>query len=81
MGRAWGRGVARRALRGAGGGTEMGALAVFLRPWAQESGGFLTGLGCQGMSWAFLALIPPLAGVVAALATGAAARRTLGELT
>ena len=59
----------------------MGALAVFLLPSAQESGGFLTGLGFQGMRWAFLALIPPLAGVVAYLATGAAARRTLGELT
>ncbi|MCH2067646.1 cell division protein FtsX [Shimia sp.] len=79
--RAFVRRFTLRALLGAAVGTAMGALAVFLLPSAQESGGFLTGLGFQGMSWAFLALIPPLAGVVAYLATGAAARRTLGELT
>jgi len=79
--RAFVRRFTLRALLGAAVGTAMGALAVFFLPSAQESGGFLTGLGFQGMSWAFLALIPPLAGVVAYLATGAAARRTLGELT
>ena len=79
--RAFVRRFTLRALLGAAVGTALGALAVFLLPSAQESGGFLTGLGFQGMGWAFLALIPPLAGVVAYLATGAAARRTLGELT
>ncbi|MCP4205643.1 MAG: cell division protein FtsX [Shimia sp.] len=78
--RAFVRRFTLRALLGAAVGTAFGALAVFLLPSVQESGGFLTGLGFQGMAWALLALIPPLAGAVAYLATGAAARRTLGEL-
>lgn len=78
--RAFVRRFTLRALLGAAVGTACGALAVFLLPSVQESGGFLTGLGFQGMAWALLALIPPLAGAVAYLATGAAARRTLGEL-
>lgn len=78
--RAFVRRFTLRALLGAAVGTACGALAVFLLPSVQESGGFLTGLGFQGMAWALLALITPLAGAVAYLATGAAARRTLGEL-
>ncbi len=70
-----------RALLGAAIGTVLGGCALLLLPAAQEEGGFLTGLGLQGAGWVLLALIPPLAGVVAYLATGAAARRTLGELS
>lgn len=70
-----------RALMGAAVGTALGAFSVFLLPATQESGGFLTGLGFQGLGWALLTLIPVLAAVVAYVATGAAARRTLGELT
>ncbi len=79
--RAFVRRFTLRALMGAAVGTALGAFAVFLLPSAHESGGFLTGLGFQGLGWALLALIPLLAGVVAYVATGAAARRTLGELT
>ncbi|WP_299418734.1 FtsX-like permease family protein [uncultured Shimia sp.] len=79
--RAFVRRFTLRALLGAAVGTALGALAVFLLPATQESGGFLTGLGFQGFGWALLGLIPVLAAVVAYVATGAAARRTLGELT
>ena len=69
-----------RALFGAIAGTVAGLLAVMLLPAAQEAGGFLTGLGFQGLSWGWPVLIPPLAAMVAYFATGAAARRTLSEL-
>lgn len=70
-----------RALLGAFVGTVAGALAVFLLPAAQEEGGFLTGLGFEGAGWALLLTIPILAAVVAYFATGAAARKTLSELS
>jgi cell division transport system permease protein len=69
-----------RALAGAAAGTLAGVFAVLLLPSAQAEGGFLTGLGFQGWSWLWLILIPPLAGGVAYIATGAAARKTLKEL-
>ncbi|WP_127113692.1 cell division protein FtsX [Shimia sediminis] len=69
-----------RALLGALVGTVAGLLAVMLLPAAQEAGGFLTGLGFQGLGWAWPVLIPLLAAMVAYFATGAAARRTLSEL-
>ena len=69
-----------RALFGATAGTVAGVSAVVLLPAAQEAGGFLTGLGFQGVSWVWPVLIPPLAAMVAYFATGAAARRTLSEL-
>ncbi|MEW9921063.1 cell division protein FtsX [Marimonas sp. MJW-29] len=70
-----------RALGGAAVGTVLGLLAVFLLPDASEAGSFLTGLGFQGLHWLWPLLIPLLAGAVAFLATGAAARRTLKGLT
>lgn len=79
--RAFVRRFTLRALLGAAVGTALGAISVFLLPATQESSGFLTGLGFQGLGWALLGLIPVLAAVVAYVATGAAARRTLGELT
>lgn len=69
-----------RALAGASIGTVLGLLAILLLPAAQDEGGFLTGLGFQGAGWLLPFLIPPLAGVVAYFATGAAASRTLAEL-
>ncbi len=69
-----------RALSGAAVGTVVGLIAVLILPSAQDQGGFLTGLGFQGASWLWLVLLPILAAVVAFLATGAAARRTLSEL-
>jgi cell division transport system permease protein len=69
-----------RALAGAALGTALGMGAVLVLPSASEQGGFLTGLGFQGAGWLWPILIPPLAGVVAYLATGQAARRVLKEL-
>jgi cell division transport system permease protein len=75
--------VRRFALRGLGGaalGTVLGCLAILALPRAQAEGGFLTGLGFQGWHWLWPLVIPPLAGLVAWLATRAAARRTLEDM-
>ncbi|MCP4820837.1 MAG: cell division protein FtsX [Shimia sp.] len=70
-----------RSLLGAVIGTVLGTAAISLLPAAQDEGGFLTGLGFVGAGWALPLMVPVLAAIVAYLATGAAARRTLGELT
>ena len=70
-----------RAFSGAAVGTVLGMIAVLLLPSAADAGNFLTGLGFRGWHWALPFCIPLLAGVVAFVATGAAARRTLRELT
>lgn len=70
-----------RALSGAGFGTGVGAVALALLPSASEEGGFLTGLGLQGVQWLLLLLIPILAGLVAFIATRLAAKNTLRSLT
>ena len=69
-----------RALTGATGGTAIGLLALAILPAASDTGGFLTGLGLQGVDWLWPVFIPVLAAVVAFIATGAAAGRTLREL-
>lgn len=69
-----------RALSGAASGTLVGLLALAVLPAASDTGGFLTGLGLQGLDWFWPVFIPVLAGVVAFVATAAAARRALGEL-
>ena len=70
-----------RAFVGALGGTLLGMIAMALLPEASTAGGFLTGLGFQGIHWFWPLTVPPLAGVVALLATRAAAQRTLKGLT
>lgn len=70
-----------RALAGAAAGMVLGMLAVLLMPSGAEQGGFLTGLGFQGWHWVVPLFIPVLAAGVAFAATGAAARRTLRELS
>ncbi len=70
-----------RALLGASVGTVAGMLAVMILPAADDTGGFLTGLGFQGWSWAMPLALPPLAAGVAYLSTRASARRKLQELT
>ena len=75
--------VRRFTLRALGGevvGMVLGMGAVMFLPSASEAGGFLTGLGFQGVGWIWPLLIPPLAGAVAYVATGQAARRVLKEL-
>lgn len=76
--------VRRFTLRAAGGaavGAVAGLLGVALLPATNEAGGFLTGLGFQGLGWLWPFVLPPLAGAVALLATRAAAFRKLRELT
>jgi len=70
-----------RALSGAGIGVAFGLFAVWLLPSAQEAGGFLTGLGYRGWHWMLPLVIPVLGAGVAFVATSAAARRVLRELT
>ncbi|AXI47781.1 cell division protein FtsX [Sulfitobacter sp. SK012] len=70
-----------RALVGAAGGTVLGLIAVFALPRGnEETASFLTGIGFQGWHWLVPLLIPPLAGLVAFIATRLAARRTLESL-
>ncbi|MCR9147663.1 MAG: cell division protein FtsX [Rhodobacteraceae bacterium] len=69
-----------RTLTGAALGVVLGSVAILLLPAAQDEGGFLTGLGFQGLQWLWLLLIPPLAAAVAFAATQAAAVRTLKDM-
>lgn len=75
--RAFVRRFTLRALFGATAGMVLGMGAVLLLPRADVAAGFLTGLGFQGLHWLWPLAIPPLAAVVAFLATRAAALRTL----
>lgn len=70
-----------RALSGCLAGVVLGMIGVVLMPAASDEGGFLTGLGFQGVGWFWPLLIPALGALVALAATGAAARRRLGELS
>ena len=70
-----------RALGGAAAGTVAGLLAMLLLPSAGDEGGFLTGLGLSGANWLWPLIIPPLAGIVAFIATRTAARKTLKGLS
>ena len=70
-----------RALAGAAGGTALGALMLLLMPGASDVGGFLTGIGFEGIEWLWPLIVPLMAAAVAFAATGAAAGRTLRELT
>lgn len=78
--RAFVRRFTLRALLGALAGTLAGMLAIFLLPSASTAGGFLTGLGFQGLHWFWPLSIPVLAGVVAFWATRLAAFRALRGL-
>ena len=79
--RAFVRRFTLRAAMGAAVGAMAGLLGVFLLPSTNEAGGFLTGLGFQGVGWFWPFVLPPLAALVAFLATRAAAFRKLRELT
>ena len=69
-----------RALAGAVVGMAAGMVGILLLPEADPAGGFLTGLGFQGWGWALPLALPPLAAVVALLATRSAALSKLREL-
>ena len=68
-----------RAFAGAAFGAVAGAAGIFFLPEADVAGGFLTGLGFEGLHWLWPLAIPPLAGFVAYVATRAAAFRRLRE--
>lgn len=70
-----------RAFFGASVGTLLGMTGVLLLPEASDAGGFLTGVGFQGKDWVLPVLIPVLGAAVAFVATWAAARRKLKELS
>ena len=69
-----------RSLIGAGAGTILGVVAVAFLPRTEVGGGFLTGLGFQGLHWLWPLTIPVLSGLVAYLATRKAAHRTLRDM-
>jgi cell division transport system permease protein len=68
-----------RAFSGAAFGAVAGAGGIYFLPEADVAGGFLTGLGFEGLNWLWPLAIPPLAGVVAYVATRSAAFRRLKE--
>ncbi len=79
--RAFVRRFTLRTLTGAAIGAVAGLIGVALLPSADAAGGFLTGLGFSGTSWLWPLILPPLAAVVAFLATRRAAFAKLRELT
>ncbi|MFC2968416.1 cell division protein FtsX [Acidimangrovimonas pyrenivorans] len=79
--RAFVRRFTLRALAGALVGTALGIAGVALLPATDTAGGFLTGLGFHGPGWLLPLVIPPLAAVVAFLATRLAAFRSLRRLS
>ena len=79
--RAFVRRFTLRALSGSAAGALAGLTGVALLPAADAAGGFLTGLGFQGAGWLWPLVLPPLAGLVAFIATRTAAFRKLRELT
>lgn len=79
--RAFVRRFTLRTLAGALVGTALGIAGVALLPATDTAGGFLTGLGFHGPGWLLPLVIPPLAAVVAFLATRLAAFRSLRRLS
>jgi cell division transport system permease protein len=79
--RAFVRRFTLRAFAGAGVGSLVAILAVFLLPSASDEGAFLTGLGFVGWHWVLPFLIPPLAAIVAFWATRSAAFKTVRGIT
>ncbi len=79
--RAFVRRFTLRTLAGAAVGAAAGLLGVAALPAADAAGGFLTGLGFSGAGWLLPFALPPLAAIVAFLATRRAAFQKLRELT
>ncbi|MEM6311616.1 MAG: cell division protein FtsX [Pseudomonadota bacterium] len=70
-----------RAALGAAVGIALAMLALALLPGAQDAAAILTGLSFAGWHWVLPLIVPPLAAIVALLATRAAARRSLERLS
>ncbi|KAF0137657.1 MAG: hypothetical protein FD152_291, partial [Xanthobacteraceae bacterium] len=79
--RAFVRRFTLRTLAGAAVGAAAGLVGVAALPAADAAGGFLTGLGFTGTGWLWPFALPPLAAIVAFLATRRAAFQKLRELT
>jgi cell division transport system permease protein len=79
--RAFVRRFTLRALAGAAVGAAAGVAGVAALPATDAAGGFLTGLGFTGTGWLWPLALPPLAAIVAFLATRRAAFQRLRELT
>jgi cell division transport system permease protein len=79
--RAFVRRFTLRTLAGAAVGAAAGMAGVAVLPAADAAGGFLTGLGFSGSGWLWPLALPPLAAVVAFLATRRAAFQKLREMT
>jgi cell division transport system permease protein len=79
--RAFVRRFTLRTLAGAAVGAAAGLIGVAALPAADAAGGFLTGLGFTGLGWLWPFALPPLAAIVAFLATRRAAFQKLRELT
>jgi len=77
--RAFVRRFTLRGLMGAAIGTFLGMVAVMLLPSTDVAGGFLTGLGFQGLQWLYPFVIPFIGGISAFFATRTAALRMLKE--
>ncbi|MBN8632260.1 MAG: cell division protein FtsX [Rhodobacterales bacterium] len=79
--RAFVRRFTLRTLAGAAVGATAGLIGVAALPAADAAGGFLTGLGFTGLGWLWPFALPPLAAIVAFIATRRAAFQKLRELT
>jgi cell division transport system permease protein len=79
--RAFVRRFTLRTLAGATVGAAAGLAGVAALPAADAAGGFLTGLGFAGKGWLWPLILPPVAALVAFLATRRAAFAKLRELT
>ena len=79
--RAFVRRFTLRTFAGAAVGAAAGLIGVAALPAADAAGGFLTGLGFTGLGWLWPFALPPLAAIVAFLATRRAAFQKLRELT
>ena len=78
--RAFVRRFTLRTLIGSAVGALLGLIGVALLPSADAAGGFLTGLGFTGTGWLLPFALPPIAAIIAFVATRAAAFRKLREL-
>jgi cell division transport system permease protein len=78
--RAFVRRFTLRTLAGSAIGAVLGLIGVALLPSADAAGGFLTGLGFTGTGWLLPFILPPIAAIIAFVATRAAAFRKLREL-
>ena len=79
--RAFVRRYTLRALLGAAVGAVLGGVALMLMPQGDARTSIFLGVGFEGFEWVWLLVIPLLSGIVAFIATRAAAMGKLREMT